>query len=577
MTIIRSGKFLRPRGVAALFAALAGLSLGVPAFAQTDSEEHYEWEADEGYHEEEWYDPSDWWDDDFDEGRVDYEADWYEWGWGDDLPERSGMDRDEYAWDEDDEFAERTFPRGYESDEGWVWEADRYDPTQTRNYDDYWGEDAWDSPYKYQTVRGVLAQEATSDRNGQHAQQGDSPSVQLQGKVDDWTRVQLRGHRDAHTLLRIELDDGNEATVNLGPNASLSRLGLKEDAQIAVMGPMGAINDRDVVMAQRVRVGDRTIRMTNWSPDHRAQRDRSAELRGELTGWSRVSLDGHRDSHTLVKMKLEDDREAIVNLGPNVSVSKLDLSKGDRVAVYGPVGSVNDRDVVMAQRVRVGDRTIRMDNWSPESRERNTKQEQRASRQGDDRRRATLASERDDQRQRRIVERVMSDWPETSKKAARAMLEEYGLPSGVTGEMMIWRESGPFVKTIVYSDPVQHNFPVPHEDVLEQYVNFEVPPEKMDELARYDGSVVVFLTDGLMSARCDREAMNILALNLAAEIINDDRSVEEARRKYADVARAYKQGNRPEITQRLAFETESANTDRHNRPDERFERERASR
>lgn len=48
-----------------------------------------------------------------------------------------------------------------------------------------------------------------------------------------------------------------------------------------------------------------------------------------------------------------------------------------------------------------------------------------------------------------------------------------------------------------------------HKDVLEQFVNYEVPADKMDELVRFDGSIIVFRTDGLMSVRCDNEAANI--------------------------------------------------------------------
>jgi hypothetical protein len=55
-----------------LLAAVLILSIAGLGYAQDDTE--WEWEADEGYHQEEWYDPGDWFnEDDF----IDYERDYY--------------------------------------------------------------------------------------------------------------------------------------------------------------------------------------------------------------------------------------------------------------------------------------------------------------------------------------------------------------------------------------------------------------------------------------------------------------------------------------------------------------------
>ncbi len=51
---------------------------------------------------------------------------------------------------------------------------------------------------------------------------------------------------------------------------------------------------------------------------------------------------------------------------------------------------------------------------------------------------------------------------------------------------------------------VPHDFPMPHPDLLEQFVDYQVPPDKFDELAQYDGSVIVERTKGEISARCTR-------------------------------------------------------------------------
>jgi hypothetical protein len=127
------------------------------------------------------------------------------------------------------------------------------------------------------------------------------------------------------------------------------------------------------------------------------------------------------------------------------------------------------------------------------------------------------------------VEGLLASWPDLSRKAGEATVERYGQPTGVTPGMLVWKDAGPWKAIILSREPIDHQFPMAHQDVLEQVINYRVPPDKFDELARYDGSVIVERTKGTMSARCDKEEMNYLALNLANDIVTGKRSVEDAR------------------------------------------------
>lgn len=133
----------------------------------------------------------------------------------------------------------------------------------------------------------------------------------------------------------------------------------------------------------------------------------------------------------------------------------------------------------------------------------------------------------------------VSNWPETPRKTAERMMKKYGSPDEATESMLIWHNNSPWKKTIVYRDEVPHKFPKPHTDLLEQFINYQVPPEKFDDLARFDGSVIVERTKGEISARCDREEANILALNLAHDIVTGKRTVDDARNAYAENIKAF--------------------------------------
>jgi hypothetical protein len=158
------------------------------------------------------------------------------------------------------------------------------------------------------------------------------------------------------------------------------------------------------------------------------------------------------------------------------------------------------------------------------------------------------------------VDRIVQDWPGESKKAANTIIEKYGAPHGATAQLLLWENVGPWKKVCVYGEEVDHQFPMPHKDVLSCTIDMKVPADKFDDLAQFDGSVFCFRTPGEIAAMCDKEEMNFLALNLAHDIIQGSKTVEEARDAYAKTAMAFQQGTKDPLTQELQFEVPTANT-----------------
>ena len=149
---------------------------------------------------------------------------------------------------------------------------------------------------------------------------------------------------------------------------------------------------------------------------------------------------------------------------------------------------------------------------------------------------------------------VIASWPSVAKQAAQQMISKYGQPDEVNSDSLCWKDNAPWKKTVVHREETDHNFPAPHKDVLEQKIEMRVPPEKFDELAQFDGSLSVNRTKGTVSVICDKEEMNFVALNLANEIVNGKRSVEDARAALAQAAMQVKNGQKPDLAQRLNFD-----------------------
>ena len=74
---------------------------------------------------------------------------------------------------------------------------------------------------------------------------------------------------------------------------------------------------------------------------------------------------------------------------------------------------------------------------------------------------------------------IAAEWPDEAKEAADSMLRKYGAPDGITGSLLIWHDKGPWQEITVKKDGIDHRFPSPHKDTLEQKVAYEVPVEDL--------------------------------------------------------------------------------------------------
>ena len=169
----------------------------------------------------------------------------------------------------------------------------------------------------------------------------------------------------------------------------------------------------------------------------------------------------------------------------------------------------------------------------------------------------------------RTAAAMAASWSGKHAETANMLIARYGQPNVVSDRALIWVNNGPFVRTVLWRDAQPHDFPMPHQDYLTQTVKHRVPADRLNELWEYDGSVWAHRTRGELSAQCDIEPFNLLALNLAHDIIMNRRSVADARAMYARTAMAYKNGDRSSAyTSGLIFgpEPNAADPDQPHRP-----------
>jgi hypothetical protein len=151
------------------------------------------------------------------------------------------------------------------------------------------------------------------------------------------------------------------------------------------------------------------------------------------------------------------------------------------------------------------------------------------------------------------AETVIQGWKPMPRQVAQKMIAKYGQPSEVAAQRLIWHGNGPWKRTELVNEEIAHDFPMPHKDMLKQVINYRIDSDDADELAEYDGSVILERTKGELAARCDKEEANFLAINLAHDISNGKRDVGDARRFYAESIAALMKGKPNEYVQGFRF------------------------
>lgn len=155
----------------------------------------------------------------------------------------------------------------------------------------------------------------------------------------------------------------------------------------------------------------------------------------------------------------------------------------------------------------------------------------------------------------------VSNWPQAAKLAVDEITAKYGQPDGVTEDELTWHKKGEFEKICITKNETKHSFPIEHTDMLQSTIRYDVPEDKMDDLGKFDGSITFDRTQGTMSARCDKEANNFLALNLAHDIIIGKKTTASARKTFADIIKFKTNGGNPLYMAKLTFTPKSSTGD----------------
>lgn len=150
-------------------------------------------------------------------------------------------------------------------------------------------------------------------------------------------------------------------------------------------------------------------------------------------------------------------------------------------------------------------------------------------------------------------ESVILLWPAYSYRLARRMISRYGLPVDFTEERVVWRDNGPWKRTVVYRNPPADGLFRKTRGRLEQSVRYDFPKDRKAALTEFDRTIEADQEEGLLTVRTDDETSNILALNLADEVLRGRRGPKDAAEFRAKTARLRDSGKSSPYLEGLLF------------------------
>jgi hypothetical protein len=328
-TTILKHKPLRRRSITTLALNLgmfAGLG-ALPLQAQDDGN------TSTGHTEDEWYDPGNWSDNDNSDRAG---SDW--WG-NQDWSDSSDYQSEPTSYDEDRTVGAAT-PYYYYYWEpiviGWTTDTDsNAKRSQQQNRKDHRQQTGRDQDHSMKTVS-------------------------FDGKVEGFKKVNLKsreGQRDDYSFVRVRLKNGDARVVSLGSRVDLSDLDLEKGDTIKVTGRNARIDDRDVLVASRIKVGEETFRIRKGN---RPEAKQMVSIEGTVKQFSKTSFDDAKEDNLLIRLELKDGKGCVVDLGEGTKLKDLDIEKGSKIRLKGEKTRIDGKSLIVARKISVDGDTTRV-------------------------------------------------------------------------------------------------------------------------------------------------------------------------------------------------------------------------
>ncbi|MFW5829990.1 MAG: hypothetical protein ACOCXA_06985, partial [Planctomycetota bacterium] len=175
-------------------------------------------------------------------------------------------------------------------------------------------------------------------RRQQQQDQSQQQQATFSGILDGFNKVQLKNAPEENVFVRLRLQNGSSRIVDLGDISSVKALQLNRGDQVTIKGKKRNLNGKPVLEARSLKIDkqhsddtDRYVRSGNQGlPDQE-----SVMFQGTVEGLKKTQVKGQQDKVTVMKLKLKDGKNRLLNISPWMAKQFLDIDQGDEVVVSG--------------------------------------------------------------------------------------------------------------------------------------------------------------------------------------------------------------------------------------------------
>lgn len=354
-------KWLNQRLPAALLAAAVPWALPSTTLAE-------EWEENSVYYEDDaWYDITEWLD-----GNDYNPTDESAGVWNDEVYDsaavESDVDSDWFGYDRQDEtdnwyydyYDDDYAYYDYGDDDGmyeysysyYDYDDDAYYDAFSSSYDS--DDDGFFDSYSYVTFDTAADSKNAEQTKQQVSQQGKAGAAKqssVSGKVEKTKTVKVRsGDR---LVAQVTSDQGKAVVVDLGPKGQGGEQSatpmVKQGQQISAKGPMIKVGDKQVLLAQTVKVADGQEQQVSRS---------GRQISGKVAKVKTARIRGQE--HQMAIVDLAAGKQILVDLG-RADKLQVEIKEGDQLDISGVPVKVNDKAVIIANSVTKGGEKVKIE------------------------------------------------------------------------------------------------------------------------------------------------------------------------------------------------------------------------
>lgn len=188
-------------------------------------------------------------------------------------------------------------------------------------------------------------------------------AIEVRGKVSDVWDAEVRSKDKENKVVLIETDEGQVVLADLGPT---DKVKVEEGTPATVTGEMVPVEGTQRFVPVTVKVGAQATGPAPANAQVRAaslgvaKRPHSASISGKVVDKEKMNAKQTHIDHQLAVVETSPGTRLLVDLGPAEQLKSVDFDEGDRLSVDGQKIEVNDRSVLVADKVAKGDQKVRI-------------------------------------------------------------------------------------------------------------------------------------------------------------------------------------------------------------------------